>query len=156
VQEESLLSMRVPATLRGVRMLCTALVGVLREQCDDDRFVDQFESAVAEAANNIVQHGLKQCAGGCIEVSVSVAGDTVSVALRDQAPPFNPLTRLSGQNEPLLDIAAATEEHAGVGLKLLRRMVDALEYRREPDGNRLILRKRLPAADGAAARGEGV
>lgn len=142
-RSETLLSMSVPATLHGVRVLCLALVGVLREQCEDQQYIDQFESAVAEAANNIVQHGMGVCELARIDVEVIAEGEAVAVSLRDYGPHFDPVAYLEADDDPQVDIHAATESHARVGLKLIRRLVDELEYHRLPNGNQLILRKYL-------------
>ncbi len=90
----------------------------------DAREVDDVVLAVDELATNIMMHGYGGRPGP-IEVTMRAAGGDLMVRLRDLAPPFDP-TRA-----PPPDLLSPIEQRpiGGVGLHLVRHMVDELSYR---------------------------
>jgi anti-sigma regulatory factor (Ser/Thr protein kinase) len=75
-------------------------------------------------------------------VSLALDNGEIALCLEDDGPAFDPLTA------PMPDIDAALEDRpiGGLGIYLLREMMDALEYVRVEGRNRLTLRKRLAAS----------
>jgi anti-sigma regulatory factor (Ser/Thr protein kinase) len=107
----------------------------------DGRTAEDLAQAVDECATNIIEHGYRG-EPGTIEVEIVRAGETLTVVLRDHAPPFDP-TRA-----PLPDLTGSLEERepGGLGLYLTRRLVDDWHYRALPDdGNELTLVKQITA-----------
>lgn len=94
--------------------------------------------AVDELATNVLMHGYHG-QPGFIEVVMRRSRQDLSVVLRDQAAPFDP-TKV-----PKPDLTLPIEERpiGGVGLHLVREMMDELRYRRlEPTGNEVMVVKR--------------
>lgn len=96
--------------------------------------------AVEEAFANIFLHGY---AGGEGPVSVyaQTDADAITVVMHDHAPPFDP----ASAPVPNVDAAPDEREVGGLGLYLLREMMDDVQY--EPggaDGNVLTLVRKLP------------
>jgi serine/threonine-protein kinase RsbW len=94
--------------------------------------------AVDELATNSTLHGY-QGQPGMIEVVMRQAGRDLVVVLRDRAAAFDPTT------VPPPDLTLPLEERpiGGVGLHLVRHMVDELRYQRRPGGgNEMTLVKR--------------
>jgi serine/threonine-protein kinase RsbW len=92
--------------------------------------------AVEEAITNIIVHGYRKT--GCsITVTCRVTLHRVEIQLTDRAPEFNPLTR------PEPDIEADVEERqiGGLGIYLLRQVMDEITYRYEEGKNILVLVK---------------
>lgn len=77
------------------------------------------------------------------EVVISLTLDDGSVVLcvEDDGPAFDPLAA----PEPDLDAPLEDRPVGGLGIHLLREMMDTLDYVRRDDRNRLILRKRVQA-----------
>ena len=101
--------------------------------------VSDLLMAANEAAVNIVVHGYQE-RSGVIDVEVTQNGDYLEVHLRDQAPPFDPTTI------PPPDTTLPLEQrpYGGMGMHLIRQLVDTVTYRFTPQGeNELILAKRL-------------
>ena len=106
-------------------------------QADPDELADVI-LAVDELATNSTQHGY-QGRTGTIDVIVRRAGSDLVVVLRDRAPIFDPTTF------PPPDLSLTLEERpiGGVGLHLVRNMVDDLRHRARPQGgNEITLVKR--------------
>jgi anti-sigma regulatory factor (Ser/Thr protein kinase) len=94
--------------------------------------------AVDEAATNTIVHGYGG-RGGEITVSLRCRGDALVVDVTDRAPPFDPTTM------PAPDVALPLEERpiGGMGIFLMRKVVDEVSYRRLPNGsNKLVMVKR--------------
>lgn len=105
----------------------------------DRSVADDLMQAVDECATNIIVHGYRHQPGP-IDLEIEHQDDTWSVHLRDQAPPFDPTS------VPPPDLALPLEERplGGLGIYLVRHMVDRLEYRAPPQGgNELILIKQV-------------
>jgi len=94
--------------------------------------------AVNEAATNIVVHGYRG-RPGLIEIELLQLGDAIEIRLRDQAPLFDP-TRV-----PVPDLTQPLHKRplGGMGVHVLRELMDAMHYRVTPEGgNELTLVKR--------------
>lgn len=92
--------------------------------------------ALDELSVNVVNHG-----GGASEIEVSLASDAneVRVEIADDGKPFDPLNEA-----PEPDVGAPLEERpiGGLGVYLVREMMDELHYSREDGKNRLAMVKR--------------
>lgn len=88
---------------------------------------------------NVVTHGVVGRPGGQIAVSLTVADPWVEMVIRDNGMPFDPLTRAAP------DVTRSVEARAigGLGIHLVRRMMDDVSYRRIGEMNVITLRKRL-------------
>ena len=108
---------------------------------DDDWPPDltfQVNLALEELWLNVVNHGHD---GGFHEVEIELTSEAsaVTIEITDDGKPFNPL------NEALApDVTASLEDRSvgGLGLHLVRTLMDELRYRREGGRNHLILVKR--------------
>ena len=70
------------------------------------------------------------------EITIDSQPDSVVVELSDDGPPFNPLT-----DAPVPDLDSPLESRpiGGLGIYLIKTMVDEISYRRETDRNYLTL-----------------
>jgi anti-sigma regulatory factor (Ser/Thr protein kinase) len=102
------------------------------------RAIDDLVQAVDEASCNIMIHGY---AGkpGPIELAMERRGDAIAVTLAARARPFDPTAQPLPANPP--SPAAPTRAgHMGVGVRLLRTMMDEVHHAARPDGgNELTL-----------------
>ena len=107
-----------------------------------EAMADDFVLAVDECVTNVVEHGYAGRAGA-VTVEVERAGAVIVVRVRDAAPSFDPLQL------PDPDLSRPLEERpiGGLGVYLVRRLMDAVSYRIPPQGgNELTLLKHLSAA----------
>jgi anti-anti-sigma factor len=84
-----------------------------------------------------------------VTVEVELRPDRVSVTLTDDGSPFDPF------GVPAPDTALPVEEQplGGLGIHLVRRMMDEVSYHRAADRNVVVLAKRLTGGMKAAQRG---
>ena len=101
--------------------------------------VQDLQLAVDEACSNIIEHGYRGMDPGEITLALGFVPGQVSVELRDQGRAFDP-----GEIPPP-DVHAPLEERqaGGLGWFLIQQLMEAVEYRRMEDGNRLRFSKRL-------------
>jgi serine/threonine-protein kinase RsbW len=96
--------------------------------------------AVEEAITNIIMHGYRN-GEGAITVSGRAGDGTVEVRLEDRAGPFDPLSI----PEPDLAGDAGDRKIGGLGIFLIRQIMDDARYRFEDGKNILVLTKRKTA-----------
>ena len=95
--------------------------------------------AVDECATNIIEHGYRR-RPGTIDIKIDRVDETLTIVLRDHAPPFDP----TGVPPPDLTRPLEEREPGGLGLFLIRQMVDHWQYRALPDGgNELTMFKTI-------------
>ena len=95
--------------------------------------------ALEEHLTNVINHGYDDGAVHEIRVRFSNDAGFFHVEIEDDARPFNPLAR------PPVDTSAPLDEReiGGLGVHLMRRFMDELEYRREGNRNILHMTKRI-------------
>lgn len=105
--------------------------------------------ALDEILTNTMVHGFAGREGGAVTVEVELHPDRVSVTVTDDGKPFDPF----GLATP--DTALPVEERpvGGLGLHLVRGMMDEVSYHRRADRNVVVLAKRLPDGRTTTHRG---
>lgn len=102
-----------------------------------DQAIFQVNLSLDELLTNTISYGFPE--GGEHEITVRIAlrGETLVVETRDDGMAFNPLE----QAEP--DISQGIEERpiGGLGIHLVRNMMDEIEYSREENQNLLVMKK---------------
>lgn len=95
--------------------------------------------ALDEVVTNVVLYAYEGQAPGEVEVEVRVAGKELSAQVRDAGREFNPLE----VSPPDLDAPLQERELGGLGIHLVRSLMEGLEYRREAEKNVLTMLKRI-------------
>lgn len=105
--------------------------------------------ALDELLHNTSVHGFAGREGGEVAVEVELGADRVSVTLTDDGTLFDPL----GQAVP--DTALSVDERriGGLGIHLVRRMMDEVGYHRREGRNVVVLTKLLAGGTPAGQRG---
>jgi serine/threonine-protein kinase RsbW len=98
-----------------------------------------LQVALDEMLSNTIMHGFAGREGGEVTVEVVLDTDRVRVTLTDDGRPFDPLEM------PAPDTTLTTQERriGGLGIHLVRRIMDEVSYDRRADRNVMVLAKRL-------------
>lgn len=96
-----------------------------------------LQLAVEEAIANTVIHGYRGQAGD-VRITIKATHGAVEVRIEDCAPPFNPLLL----PEPDLGSDLGERQIGGLGVYLIRQVVDEVVYRYDGGKNILTLVKR--------------
>ena len=98
----------------------------------------QINIAIDELYGNIASYAYGEESG---EVTVAVDYDSstgaVSISFQDEGKPFNPLE----SREPDITLPARERKIGGLGIFMVKKSMDAMEYRREDGMNILTIRK---------------
>ena len=120
-----------PATELAVQWLVSR--GVPRDETHFARL------AIDEIVSNCVKYGYDDLAEHYIEIELLIASERLSIAITDDGHFFNPL------DHPEPDMSLPVEERpiGGLGIHLLRKMADHIEYERTFEQNRLRVHKSI-------------
>lgn len=98
-----------------------------------------LDLSLVEWVSNVISYAFDDSREHWILIRLTKAETEVRVEIEDDGREFNPLTH------PAADTSAPLESRpiGGLGIHMIRRLVDALEYRRDHGRNTLTLVKRL-------------
>ena len=116
------------------------LFSVCREHGIDDENAKTLNLALEEWVANVINYAYPKGMRGHVEVTADVSDDVLTFVIKDHGAAFDPT-----QHEEV-DIDAELDERAigGLGIHLIRTIMDTVEYQRTSDGyNRLVLTKRI-------------
>ena len=101
--------------------------------------VGNFELALEEIFLNIVMHGSEPGVTPRVEVSLNLGADAVTMTVEDDGPQFDPLSL------PPPDVTASLADRkvGGLGVFLVRKLMDPVSYERVAGRNQLRMSKRL-------------
>ena len=99
----------------------------------------KIDLVLDELFTNIVRYGYDDDRPHEIVVRLKGGHDSIRISIEDDARHFNPLLA------PEVDVNASAAERpiGGLGIHLVRNLMDQVRYQRRPGGNRLIMIKRL-------------
>jgi serine/threonine-protein kinase RsbW len=101
--------------------------------------------ALEELLTNTISYGFdakpdRESQDHAIELRIRIEGEEVVIELTDNARPFDP-TKASA---PDLDASIEDRLVGGLGVYLVKTVMDEVQYRRDGGRNRVTLKKRLP------------
>lgn len=95
--------------------------------------------AMEEAFTNVVHYAFSDSKSHEIELQFQKQGNKLVIIFSDDGNPFDP-TAIA---EPDISLPARDRPIGGLGIYLVRKMMDQVEYRRENNKNQLILTKQI-------------
>jgi anti-sigma regulatory factor (Ser/Thr protein kinase) len=104
--------------------------------------VNAVNVAIDEALSNIIAYGYDQGVRGEIVVRLRRQPRSIHIDIEDQAKPFDPLTA----PPPDLTSPLAERKVGGLGIHLIKHLMDEVSYARTKTGNLLKLVKNLAIA----------
>jgi serine/threonine-protein kinase RsbW len=98
-----------------------------------------FEIALEEVFMNVVMHGTQPGSPCRVDICLELAEDHLTLAVEDEGMPFDPLTLATP------DTGAKLEERrvGGLGVYLVRQLMDVVSYTRIGVRNQLRMTKQL-------------
>ena len=118
------------------------IVDACEEAAFSERETSNTKLAVDEACTNIMKHAYDNAGEGEITVSVSIKPGDIKISLADKGKKFD----YASVQDPNLDEYVETGRKGGLGIYLINRLMDGVEYRASDAGNELILAKRSQSA----------
>ncbi len=109
-----------------------------REAGFNAKDIYSIQLATDEAASNVIEHAYEEKPDGKFEVGCEFRGDRLIVTVLDHGLPFDP----SKVEEPDLKADLLDRKIGGLGIYLMRKLMDEVRYETVPAGNLLTLVKR--------------
>jgi sigma-B regulation protein RsbU (phosphoserine phosphatase) len=99
-----------------------------------------------ELLSNAIAYGFIGNEDGHIEIEVELKPDRLAITIADDGEPFNPF----GTQAPNTDLSVEDRPIGGLGIHLVRQMMDEVGYKRQTDRNVVMLAKMLeqPTTEG--------
>lgn len=106
----------------------------------DSALLMSLNLVMEEAVSNIIFYAYKDGeTGENIRISMELADDVLTIILTDTGLPFDPTAR----EDPDVSLSAEERPIGGLGIFLIKKMMDEVVYRREGDTNVFIMRKKI-------------
>lgn len=102
-----------------------------------DDTVEHFKIAVDEACTNVIKHSYKGEASHQIDIAVIIDTEAFTVRIRDEGQSFQPEL----YKEPDIFELAKRRRAGGLGVHMMRRLMDRVEYRKRGKVNEVNLTK---------------
>ena len=131
--------MSVGADPGGVAKMNAALDAFAGTHALPDGVRRSLNVALDELVANAVSHGVAERDSASVTVEVELDGDRVNVRVIDDGPPFNPLE----QAAPDTTLSVEERSIGGLGIHLVRKLMDEVNYQRRDGHNVVLLVKRL-------------
>jgi len=131
-------SFRVEGNLSELDRLATIVHRFGEEHRLPDKVVFALNLALDELITNTIKYGRKEDGKYNIMVGLACASGAVTLTVEDDGAPFDPLQA----EEPDITCPIEEREIGGMGLHLLRRLMDEIKYERR-DGKNLIRMKKI-------------
>jgi serine/threonine-protein kinase RsbW len=105
-----------------------------------------FELALEEVFTNVVSHGSSPGTVPRVELSLVLADGGVVMSIEDDGAAFDPLTL----PQPNIEATIGDRRVGGLGVYLVRKLMDAVSYQRNGSRNQLRMSKHIEEPVGAA------
>ena len=128
---------KVPADINYLGEMRDFITRVGRKYGVSERIINAFKLAIDEAGTNIIRHAYRDWEG-FITIQLIVREKNVTVSMIDQGHTFDP----NNVRDPDLQRYVEIGKKGGLGIFIIRRVIDEIEYRKTVNGNELRLTKK--------------
>ncbi|MCC7117010.1 MAG: ATP-binding protein [Anaerolineales bacterium] len=103
-----------------------------------EKEIYSLQLAADEAASNIIEHAYAGVTNASLEVTCEMQGNTMTIIMRDQGAPFDP----AQVKQPNLKAELSERQIGGLGVYLMRKLMDEVHYESRGKVNTLTMLKR--------------
>ncbi|MDE3055772.1 MAG: ATP-binding protein [Verrucomicrobiota bacterium] len=130
-----------PATLDKIPVMLTWVRGELQAEHLPSATIRKLELITEEAVANVILHSYRESPGE-IEIGIQKTAKGMQMHIRDWGPFYNPLL-----HAPHIDLEAplAEREAGGLGIHLMKQLVDEISYCRDVETNLLTFIVKSPS-----------
>jgi len=127
----------VPAQMHHLREIRDFITFIGKKYKFDDKITNSFKLVVDEACTNIVRHGYRDIKDGKITIRAIIRRLSLTIVLIDQGKSFDPRQ----VKNPNLDEYVEIGKKGGLGIFMMRKLMDDIQYHITSHGNELRLTK---------------
>lgn len=117
--------MTIPSSTRYLEDVREFVTNKARSADFSESVVEQLKIAVDEACTNVIKHAYDGEGEHVIDIAVIITHDKLVVRIRDRGRSFDPNT----YSEPNLIEFAKSRKGGGLGVHIINRLMDRVEYR---------------------------
>lgn len=127
----------IPSSTRYLDDVRQFVVTYAEEAAFSEDAVEQFKIAVDEACTNIIEHAYKGQENHEVDIAIIIENDRFTVRIRDEGEPFD----RSNYKEPNLLELTQKRRAGGLGVHIINRLMDRVEYRTRGQVNEIRMTK---------------
>jgi serine/threonine-protein kinase RsbW len=128
----------VPASLGQIPIISEFIVDFMAASGFDSETMLEAQLAAEEACTNIALYAYGN-GEGCINIAIKMAGDRLELTIADNGTPFDP----TAKRVAIPNSDAENRPIGGLGIELIRAMVDEVHYEFKDGKNVLRLVKKF-------------
>jgi serine phosphatase RsbU (regulator of sigma subunit)/anti-sigma regulatory factor (Ser/Thr protein kinase) len=103
----------------------------------EDRMINSFKLVIEEACTNIIRHGYRDIKGGEITIKAIIRRQSLTIVVVDQGISYDPRQAATPDLEKYIQIG----KKGGLGIFMMRKLMDDVQYNITSRGNELRLTK---------------
>ena len=119
------------------------VAGFMEEVCDelqlDPHLAMKLQLAIEEMVVNVISYAYPKGSFADISLSVEADGKELTIVLSDSGVPFDP----TAKDDPDLDVDPMDREQGGMGILIVKNIMNEVSYQRLGDTNQLTMKKVL-------------
>lgn len=119
-----MLSATFPARSDQLKVISAFLMNALKDTAFNDRERYAIDLALDEACSNVIDHAYSNGKPGNLKISLDIDPTGIKIILQDTGMPFDP----SSVASPDLTSPLETRSERGLGVFLIQKMMDSVEY----------------------------
>jgi serine/threonine-protein kinase RsbW len=135
------LEMRIPCETRFLSVVRLTVAGVAARSGLGVAEVDDVKVAISEACTNVIEHAYDASTGGhcgLIHIRMTSREGELRLEIEDEGAGFDP------KRLPKVDIEERVQEEGGLGIYLMRQLMDEVKIESAPgSGTKIIMVKRV-------------
>lgn len=132
-------SLTLPNNVEFIPQLATFIEEVTESYGIDPSVTMSINLALEEAVVNVMNYAYPEGTLGEIDISVTFSGGSITFTIQDTGTPFDP-TKVSN---PDTSLSAEERPIGGLGIYLVRELMDEVSYCYENNHNILTLKKKI-------------
>ncbi len=109
-----------------------------REGGFTEKAVYSLQLAADEAASNIIEHAYAGVSDAYFDITCDMRGDSIVITMRDTGISFD----MSKVKQPNIKADLSERQIGGLGVYLMRKLMDKVSYESNSTGNMLTMTKR--------------
>lgn len=119
------------------------VAGFMEEVCDelqlDPHLAMKLQLAIEEMVVNVISYAYPKGSFADISLTVEADGKELTIVLSDSGVPFDP----TAKDDPDLDVDPMDRQQGGMGILIVKNIMNEVSYQRLGDTNQLTMKKTL-------------
>lgn len=105
----------------------------------DKKTLMKIDVVIEEIFVNIASYAYKKDEKGFVDISIKNENNKIIISFEDMGVPFNPLLK----ENPDITLSAENREPGGLGIYMMKKMMDNVEYIYKDNKNILVIEKNI-------------